>query len=243
MPPMPDAVTRRPFAPRSNPFFHRLRAMSAVLILLVAGILTTPVFPQTAGPTGVIRGTVVDIDYELPLSGVRVAILGTSLSARTDENGNFLIENVPPGTWTLVYSLEGYERITTSEIVVAGQIPRGPRLDEPGSHRHGRDGGERGRPAGRDGDGDARSARRVAVAPGRHLLPADQPVGRERRGRGPEARDRHVDRGRKVCRRARPGRSLRRARRSTECACRAPTRAAAPCRSISSRPGRSRTSR
>jgi len=85
-------------------------------------MLGPPLLAQTAAPTGTIRGTVVDIDYELPLKGVRIAVLGTSLSARTDENGTFLIENVPPGTWTLVFSLEGYERITLSEVVVAGQI-------------------------------------------------------------------------------------------------------------------------
>lgn len=122
MPPMSDAVTRRLTAPRGSPAQLRRRAVCLLLVLLGSGIQTTPIFPQTAVATGVIRGTVVDIDYELPLSGVRVAILGTSLSARTDENGNFLIENVPAGTWTLVFSLEGYERITSSEIVVAGQI-------------------------------------------------------------------------------------------------------------------------
>ncbi len=123
MPPTSDAVTRRLFAPRWSTALLRHRALSAILILLLGVIPVASALAQTpAAPTGVIRGTVVDIDYELPLSGVRVAILGTSLSARTDENGNFLIENVPAGTWTLVFSLEGYERITTSEIVVAGQI-------------------------------------------------------------------------------------------------------------------------
>jgi len=116
---MPDTVTSRTAARRSAPF--RGRGVCA-LLLLAALLAVTPLRAQTAEPTGIIRGTVVDIDYDLPLSGVRVAILGTSLWARADDNGNFLIENVPAGTWTLVFSLSGYERITRSEVVVGGQI-------------------------------------------------------------------------------------------------------------------------
>ena len=51
--------------------------------------------------TGVICGTVTDAKIKEPLIGASVVIEGTTVGAITDIDGNFRIENVKPGTYTV----------------------------------------------------------------------------------------------------------------------------------------------
>jgi outer membrane receptor protein involved in Fe transport len=57
---------------------------------------------------GKIVGRVIDKESGDPLPGVNVLIEGTSMGAATDIDGNYLILNVPPGTYTLRASYIGY---------------------------------------------------------------------------------------------------------------------------------------
>ena len=54
--------------------------------------------------TGVICGTVTDAKIKEPLIGASVVIEGTTVGAITDIDGNFRIENVKPGTYTVSYT-------------------------------------------------------------------------------------------------------------------------------------------
>ncbi len=54
--------------------------------------------------TGVICGTVTDAKMKEPLIGASVVIEGTTVGAITDIDGNFRIENVRPGTYTVAAS-------------------------------------------------------------------------------------------------------------------------------------------
>ena len=79
--------------------------------------------PALAQETGAIRGSVYDLDYQVPLDGVRVTVVGTSLRARTSDDGSFLIEGVPPGEYKLSFAKAAYERwIERDVIVVAGRM-------------------------------------------------------------------------------------------------------------------------
>jgi hypothetical protein len=61
--------------------------------------------PVPAAPAvGSIRGVVRDAATGAPLAGVRIAVAGTSLSARTDAAGVFVITDVPPGSVSLAAS-------------------------------------------------------------------------------------------------------------------------------------------
>ncbi|MCK9243896.1 MAG: TonB-dependent receptor [Candidatus Neomarinimicrobiota bacterium] len=73
-----------------------------------------------AGTTGKITGTITDADTGEPLWGVNVIIEGTAsgLGAATDEDGYYVILNVPPGTYSLKTAMIGYTSITEKEIEV-----------------------------------------------------------------------------------------------------------------------------
>jgi TonB-linked SusC/RagA family outer membrane protein len=60
------------------------------------------------GQSGTITGTVTSRDGQQPLSGVVVAVMGTNLTALTNEQGRFLLLNVPSGTHTITARHLGY---------------------------------------------------------------------------------------------------------------------------------------
>jgi outer membrane receptor protein involved in Fe transport len=72
---------------------------------------------------GVIRGTVLDADFEVPLPGVKVRVSETGQEAETGDTGSFYLEQVEPGAYTLMFSKGGYSRLTKSQVVVSpGQL-------------------------------------------------------------------------------------------------------------------------
>ena len=73
-----------------------------------------------AQEVGGIRGVVYDQDFDVPLPGVQVQINETGAMTTTNDEGIFVFGEVEPGTYTLVFSKEGYTRQFTPDVVVAG---------------------------------------------------------------------------------------------------------------------------
>lgn len=81
---------------------------AAVLIFLLAGAGLCFAAPAMPGIYGKIAGRVVDADNREPLPGANIIIEGTTLGAAADANGFFTILQVPPGTYTVVAKMIGY---------------------------------------------------------------------------------------------------------------------------------------
>ena len=71
-----------------------------------------------AGTTGKIAGTVIDSDSHAPLPGANIMIAGTSMGAASDANGQFVILHVPPGRYTLIASVIGYQKQQIADVQV-----------------------------------------------------------------------------------------------------------------------------
>ncbi len=71
--------------------------------------------------TQTIKGKVVDQDSEIPLPYVNVMLLDTDpiIGSITDDEGRFIIENVPVGRYNLQASFVGYEPIIVKELTVS----------------------------------------------------------------------------------------------------------------------------
>lgn len=67
---------------------------------------------------GTITGTVTDAQTGEPLPGVNVVIEGTTQGSSTDGQGNYRIEDVEVGTYTLVASFVGYRNATRTGVRV-----------------------------------------------------------------------------------------------------------------------------
>ena len=81
-------------------------------------ILLSWAVPVLAGPYGKISGHVTDVENGQSLPGVDVTIVGTLMGASTNVDGFFTILNVPPGTYTLRFSLVGYVKTTVENVKV-----------------------------------------------------------------------------------------------------------------------------
>lgn len=68
--------------------------------------------------TGKIRGKVVDRETGDPLPGANVQIVGTTLGAATNVDGEYFILNVPAGTYSLRASFIGYRDVTISNVQI-----------------------------------------------------------------------------------------------------------------------------
>ncbi|MDE2724291.1 MAG: carboxypeptidase-like regulatory domain-containing protein, partial [Gemmatimonadota bacterium] len=74
-----------------------------------------------AQSVGTITGTVTDAESGEKLEAVQIYIPALTLGAVSDEQGRFIIENVPVGTYELKADLIGYASATVAITVMAGQ--------------------------------------------------------------------------------------------------------------------------
>jgi hypothetical protein len=84
-------------------------------------------FSGWAATTGKINGKVVDANTREPLPGVNVMILGTSMGAATDPEGDYYIINIPPGQYDVQAKMMGYKMVTKTGVAV--QIDHTSRVD------------------------------------------------------------------------------------------------------------------
>lgn len=71
-----------------------------------------------AGTTGKIAGKVIDKSTGDPLPGANILIVGTTIGAAANLDGNFTILHVPPGTYTIRVTMMGYAKTNVSDVRV-----------------------------------------------------------------------------------------------------------------------------
>ncbi len=92
-----------------------------VVCWLLAAIVLSGVSAY-AGTTGKIRGRVTDEKTGEPLIGANIVIEGTTMGAAAGPDGEYVILNVPPGTYTLVASMIGYQTERVSNVRVSADL-------------------------------------------------------------------------------------------------------------------------
>ena len=93
---------------------------SLAAMLLTMPFAAVPAIAQ-APVDGTVRGSVTDKEFGAPVVGATVSILGTRARAVTSENGSFTIPNVAPGTYTLVFTKDGFVREVRPNVLVTGR--------------------------------------------------------------------------------------------------------------------------
>lgn len=82
-----------------------------IILLMVSNAL--------AQTTGKIAGRIMDGDTGEPLPGVNVYIHDSKLGASSDLEGDFLIINVPPGTYDIEFQMIGYGTVIREGVLVS----------------------------------------------------------------------------------------------------------------------------
>ena len=70
------------------------------------------------GTTGKLAGRVTDKDKNEPLIGANVMVVGTTLGAATDLDGNYYVLQVPPGTYSIRFTMIGYQSLVINDVRV-----------------------------------------------------------------------------------------------------------------------------
>lgn len=96
---------------RMRPFFKRIASLQLFVLTLVA-------FNAAAQDSGVISGKIIDKSNNEPMIGANVLIMGTTLGAISDLDGNYVIRNVPVGACSLRFSYLSYQTAVVSEVTI-----------------------------------------------------------------------------------------------------------------------------
>ncbi len=97
---------------------RRFLNVVALLMLLVAP-------SWLLAQNGKIRGKVSDRETGDALPGANVVVVGTTLGAATDVNGEYFIFNIPAGIYSLKSSFIGYRDVTFSNVKVSADLTTG----------------------------------------------------------------------------------------------------------------------
>ncbi|MEW5899864.1 MAG: TonB-dependent receptor [Acidobacteriota bacterium] len=94
-----------------------------LVLLLAVLVLTAGAFLEAQRLTGTIRGTVKDENGE-PLPGVTVevksaALIGGPQTALTTASGTFVFPVLPPGTYTVSFTMPGFQGTERDKIIVS----------------------------------------------------------------------------------------------------------------------------
>src|ERR1700733_3540597 len=92
--------------------------LTMLLLPLFAGAATTDK-GAAAGP-GSVSGTIKDAAGAV-LQGAQVVLRTTATSVASDAQGNFVIPNIAPGTYTVTVSFVGFDNSVTTIVVSSGQ--------------------------------------------------------------------------------------------------------------------------
>lgn len=87
------------------------------IIIIVILEFTTFLFAQPS-ERFVLEGFVYDDETEQPLQGANVFLNGTTFGSATDSAGYFKITGIPPGNYTLIASIIGYESSRRELLIV-----------------------------------------------------------------------------------------------------------------------------
>ena len=92
-----------------------LRHVARTILLLVS---IPSIALASQDDPGSIRGLVMDGDFDVPLRDAEVLILETNEAQATDAQGRYRFDAIPAGTYTLVFSKEGFSRLLRQAVVV-----------------------------------------------------------------------------------------------------------------------------
>lgn len=73
---------------------------------------------ETQAQTGVLQGRIVDAVTSEPLIGASITIEGLKLGAQSDENGAYIIKEIPQGTYTLKAAYVGYRPLIKNQVLI-----------------------------------------------------------------------------------------------------------------------------
>ncbi|MEJ2051308.1 MAG: carboxypeptidase-like regulatory domain-containing protein, partial [Calditrichota bacterium] len=95
-----------------------LRKLVCCLLCQLSVLIPLHGSGEAGTPSGVIRGEVVDAVTRSPLVGANVILMDTGSGAATDSSGQFVIQQIPVGTYRIQCTYIGYMPGITADIIL-----------------------------------------------------------------------------------------------------------------------------
>ena len=89
-----------------------------LLLLILLFSISITAFAQESNLTGSIKGKVLDSETKQPLIGVSVYLPDLKTGCTTDLEGEYSLPKIKVGSYNLVFSYVGYEKITIPDVIV-----------------------------------------------------------------------------------------------------------------------------
>lgn len=86
-----------------------------LILLLFFSMQSSQIF---AGTTGKIKGKVTDKETNEPIFGANVVVEDSYYGAAADDEGDYYINNIPPGKYNLIISAVGYNKVRVENVNV-----------------------------------------------------------------------------------------------------------------------------
>jgi hypothetical protein len=97
----------------------RLQPLLGCVVIVLLSLAS----PAAAQAPGTIRGTIYDMDFDVPVADAEVAIAETGQKTQSGEGGHFTLAQVRPGRYTVVFTKDGYIRQVKADVLVqSGQL-------------------------------------------------------------------------------------------------------------------------
>lgn len=105
---------------------HTIRQSSSFSLFraILTGLLLCCCQALNAQSNVRLAGIVYDADSGMPLMGVNIQVETTLFGAVSDDDGYFRIENIPPGSYTVVVSMLGYADVKRSGVAIREETPQ-----------------------------------------------------------------------------------------------------------------------
>lgn len=110
------------FVPENQKYYGvKMTRVVKVLLIITIQILITASFANAQELKGTIKGKVLDSETKQPLVGVNVLIADSKIGCSTDLDGNYEIPKAKIGSYSLVYSYIGYEKVVNTDVIVRSE--------------------------------------------------------------------------------------------------------------------------
>jgi hypothetical protein len=93
-----------------------------IFVLVFFTTVFLPVSNLQAGTTGKIAGIVRDAVTGEPIPGCNIVIIGSTIGAASDINGQYFIINITPGRYSVKASMVGYRSITVDNVQIIADL-------------------------------------------------------------------------------------------------------------------------
>ena len=87
---------------------------------ILSTVLLTIISLLIVAQSGTLRGKIIDGETGEELIGATVMIMGTSIGAASDLDGNYTVSNLEPGTYDFTCQFISYDATTIKEVVIKG---------------------------------------------------------------------------------------------------------------------------